>query len=91
VHWPVTTKKRRPLTSNGARKSHHQAGGKDFIFPYVFGVNHNVLKSSHTVISNARAIHQLACPSVKPLNDTSAGVRPDDHHPAYTNDQVLTD
>ncbi|MEE9395384.1 MAG: type I glyceraldehyde-3-phosphate dehydrogenase [Methylococcales bacterium] len=67
-------------------------GGKDVDATIVYGVNHNVLKASDTVISNASCTTNCLAPLVKPLAD-SIGV---DHglmttiH-AYTNDQVLTD
>lgn len=67
-------------------------GGSDVDATIVYGVNHNVLKASDTVISNASCTTNCLSPLVKPLLD-SVGV---DHglmttiH-AYTNDQVLTD
>ncbi|MGY6277759.1 type I glyceraldehyde-3-phosphate dehydrogenase [Methylomonas sp. MgM2] len=67
-------------------------GGKDVDATIVYGVNHQTLKASDTVISNASCTTNCLAPLVKPLMD-SIGV---DHglmttiH-AYTNDQVLTD
>ncbi len=67
-------------------------GGSDVDATIVYGVNHDVLKASDTVISNASCTTNCLSPLVKPLLD-SVGV---DHglmttiH-AYTNDQVLTD
>jgi glyceraldehyde 3-phosphate dehydrogenase len=58
----------------------------------VYGVNHQVLKSSHTVISNASCTTNCLAPVAKVLHDKvgiSAGVMTTIH--AYTNDQVLTD
>lgn len=67
-------------------------GGKDVDATVVFGVNHNVLKSSDTVISNASCTTNCLAPLVKPLNDAiglETGLMTTIH--AYTNDQVLTD
>ncbi|HXD23393.1 MAG TPA: erythrose-4-phosphate dehydrogenase, partial [Gemmatimonadaceae bacterium] len=58
----------------------------------VYGVNHGVLKSSQTVISNASCTTNCLAPVAKVLNDKIgivAGVMTTIH--AYTNDQVLTD
>jgi glyceraldehyde 3-phosphate dehydrogenase len=67
-------------------------GGKDVDATIVFGVNHGVLKSEHTVISNASCTTNCLAPLVKPLNDKlglETGLMTTVH--AYTNDQVLTD
>jgi glyceraldehyde 3-phosphate dehydrogenase len=67
-------------------------GGKDVDATVVFGVNHNVLKASDTVISNASCTTNCLAPLVKPLNDAiglQKGLMTTIH--AYTNDQVLTD
>ncbi len=67
-------------------------GGKDIDATIVYGVNHNVLKSSHTVISNASCTTNCLAPMVKPLHDKIGlvcGLMTTIH--AYTNDQVLTD
>jgi len=67
-------------------------GGKDVDATVVFGVNHHVLKSSHTVISNASCTTNCLAPLVKPLHDklgVVCGLMTTIH--AYTNDQVLTD
>jgi len=67
-------------------------GGKDVDATVVFGVNHGVLKSSDTVISNASCTTNCLAPLVKPLNDAiglETGLMTTIH--AYTNDQVLTD
>jgi glyceraldehyde 3-phosphate dehydrogenase len=58
----------------------------------VYGVNHNVLKSGHTVISNASCTTNCLAPLVKPLHDkigVACGLMTTIH--AYTNDQVLID
>jgi len=67
-------------------------GGKDVDATIVYGVNHNVLKPEHTVISNASCTTNCLAPLVKPLNDALgvvSGLMTTVH--AYTNDQVLTD
>ena len=67
-------------------------GGKDVDATVVFGVNHEVLKSTDTVISNASCTTNCLAPLVKPLNDKIGvvnGLMTTVH--AYTNDQVLTD
>jgi glyceraldehyde 3-phosphate dehydrogenase len=67
-------------------------GGKDVDATVVYGVNHNVLKAAHTVISNASCTTNCLAPLVKPLHDKIglvSGLMTTIH--AYTNDQVLTD
>ena len=77
----------------GARKVIISApGGKDVDATVVYGVNHNVLKSSHTVISNASCTTNCLAPLVKPLHEkigVVAGLMTTIH--AYTNDQVTVD
>ena len=58
----------------------------------VYGVNHQVLKASDTVISNASCTTNCLAPLVKPLHDAIGvenGLMTTIH--AYTNDQRLTD
>ena len=67
-------------------------GGDDVDATIVFGVNHNILKSSDTVISNASCTTNCLAPLVKALHDTIGvehGLMTTIH--SYTNDQVLTD
>lgn len=67
-------------------------GGKDVDATVVFGVNQEVLRAEHTVISNASCTTNCLAPLVKPLNDklgVETGLMTTIH--AYTNDQVLTD
>jgi len=67
-------------------------GDKDVDATVVYGVNHEVLKPSHTVISNASCTTNCLAPLVKALNDRIGvvnGLMTTIH--AYTNDQVLTD
>jgi glyceraldehyde 3-phosphate dehydrogenase len=58
----------------------------------VYGVNHKILTSKHTIISNASCTTNCLAPLVKPLHDkigVKHGLMTTIH--AYTNDQVLTD
>jgi glyceraldehyde 3-phosphate dehydrogenase len=67
-------------------------GGKDVDATVVFGVNHETLKSSHVVISNASCTTNCLAPLVKPLHEAIGlvtGLMTTVH--AYTNDQVLLD
>ena len=67
-------------------------GGDDVDGTIVFGVNHDTLKASDTVISNASCTTNCLAPIVKPLNDVigiESGLMTTIH--SYTNDQVLTD
>jgi glyceraldehyde 3-phosphate dehydrogenase len=77
----------------GARKVIISApGGKDIDATIVYGVNHDTLKSSDTIISNASCTTNCLAPLVKPLHDkigVEHGIMTTIH--AYTNDQVLTD
>jgi glyceraldehyde 3-phosphate dehydrogenase len=67
-------------------------GGEDVDATIVYGVNHNVLKSGFTVISNASCTTNCLAPMAKVLHDKvgiAAGIMTTIH--SYTNDQVLTD
>jgi glyceraldehyde 3-phosphate dehydrogenase (phosphorylating) len=67
-------------------------GDKDVDATVVYGVNHQVLKASHTVISNASCTTNCLAPMAKALHDRIglvSGLMTTIH--AYTNDQVLTD
>jgi len=67
-------------------------GGSDVDATIVYGVNHDVLKASDTVISNASCTTNCLAPLVKPLHDkigVLSGLMNTIH--SYTNDQVLTD
>lgn len=78
---------------SGAKKVIISApGGKDVDATIVYGVNHDILRASHTVISNASCTTNCLAPLVKPLHDKIGlvnGLMTTIH--AYTNDQVLTD
>jgi glyceraldehyde 3-phosphate dehydrogenase len=79
--------------AGGAKKVVISApGGSDVDATVVYGVNHQTLKASHTVISNASCTTNCLAPLVKVLNDhigVVSGIMTTIH--AYTNDQVLTD
>jgi glyceraldehyde 3-phosphate dehydrogenase len=78
--------------AGGARKVIISAPGKDVDATIVYGVNHNTLKASHTVISNASCTTNCLAPLVKPLHEkigVTCGLMTTIH--SYTNDQVLTD
>ena len=90
------------FTSKAKTQAHIDAGAKKVIISapaekdvdatVVYGVNHESLKASHTVISNASCTTNCLAPLVKPLNDRIGlvnGLMTTIH--AYTNDQVLTD
>ena len=67
-------------------------GGKDIDATVVYGVNHDSLKASDQVISNASCTTNCLAPLVKPLHEkigVKHGIMTTIH--AYTNDQVLTD
>jgi len=67
-------------------------GGKDVDATIVYGVNHGVLKASHTVVSNASCTTNCLAPLVQPLHQglgVVKGLMTTVH--SYTNDQVLTD
>ncbi len=67
-------------------------GGADVDATVVFGVNHDVLKASDTVVSNASCTTNCLAPLAKVLHDNIGivhGLMTTIH--AYTNDQVLTD
>jgi glyceraldehyde 3-phosphate dehydrogenase len=67
-------------------------GGDDVDATVVYGVNHDVLKAEHTVISAASCTTNCLAPLVKPLHEAigvETGLMTTVH--AYTNDQVLLD
>ena len=79
--------------SGGAKKVIISApAGNDVDATIVYGVNHDTLKASHEVISNASCTTNCLAPLVKPLHENIGvehGLMTTIH--AYTNDQVLTD
>ena len=89
----TTKEKASAHIAGGAKKVIISApGGKDVDATIVYGVNHQILKASDTVISNASCTTNCLAPLVKPLNDAIgvvSGLMTTVH--SYTNDQVLTD
>ncbi len=85
--------KAQPHLTAGAKKVLISApAGKDIDATIVYGVNHDVLKAEHTVVSNASCTTNCLAPLVKPLHDQIGlvdGIMTTIH--SYTNDQVLTD
>ena len=80
------------LTAGAKKVILSAPGGKDVDATVVYGVNHNVLKASHTVISNASCTTNCLAPMTKAIHDRIGivcGLMTTIH--AYTNDQVLTD
>ncbi len=90
------------FTSKEKAKEHLEAGsgkviisapgGTDIDATVVYGVNHDTLKSSDTIISNASCTTNCLAPLAKVLNDSVGivhGLMNTIH--AYTNDQVLND
>ncbi|GIX29138.1 type I glyceraldehyde-3-phosphate dehydrogenase [Pelomicrobium sp. G1] len=77
----------------GAKKVIISAPGeKDVDATVVYGVNHSVLKASHTVISNASCTTNCLAPLAKVLHEKIGvvhGLMTTIH--SYTNDQVLID
>ncbi|VAW55957.1 NAD-dependent glyceraldehyde-3-phosphate dehydrogenase [hydrothermal vent metagenome] len=78
---------------SGAKKAIISApGGYGLDATIVYGVNHNVLKASDTVISNASCTTNALAPMAMPLHEKIGiehGLMTSIH--SYTNDQVLTD
>jgi len=89
------------FTSKEKASAHLQAGAKKVIISapaknvdatLVYGVNHDKLKSSDEIISNASCTTNCLAPLVQPLHQAIGvehGLMTTIH--AYTNDQVLTD
>jgi glyceraldehyde 3-phosphate dehydrogenase len=89
----TTKEKASAHLKGGAKKVIISApGGKDVDATIVYGVNHGMLKSSFTVISNASCTTNCLAPLVKPLHEklgVVTGLMTTVH--SFTNDQVLTD
>ncbi len=89
----ATKEKASAHLKGGAKKVLISApGGAGVDATIVYGVNHNVLKASDTVVSNASCTTNCLAPLVKVLNDeigVESGLMTTIH--SYTNDQVLTD
>jgi glyceraldehyde 3-phosphate dehydrogenase len=89
----ASKEKAQPHIDAGAKKVLISApAGKEVDATIVYGVNHDVLKASDTVVSNASCTTNCLAPLVKPLHErigVEKGIMTTIH--AYTNDQVLTD
>jgi glyceraldehyde 3-phosphate dehydrogenase len=89
----TTREKAAAHLKGGAKKVIISAPASDEVdATIVYGVNHDTLKSSHGVISNASCTTNCLAPLVKPLHEkigVTAGLMTTVH--SYTNDQVLTD
>lgn len=89
------------FTSKEKAMGHIEAGAKKVLISapatgvdatVVFGVNHQILKSSHTVISNASCTTNCLAPLAKVLHENigiESGLMNTVH--SYTNDQALID
>ena len=76
----------------GAKKVIVSAPGQNVDNTVVYGVNHDTLKASDVIISNASCTTNCLAPVAKVMNDAIGiehGLMTTIH--AYTNDQVLTD
>lgn len=80
------------LTAGAKKVVISAPAGKDIDATVVYGVNHDCLKASDQIISNASCTTNCLATLVKPLHDAIGvehGLMTTIH--AYTNDQVLTD
>ncbi|MDF3054366.1 MAG: glyceraldehyde-3-phosphate dehydrogenase, type [Gammaproteobacteria bacterium] len=80
------------LTAGAKKVLISAPAGDDVDATIVYGVNHDVLKSTDTVVSNASCTTNCIAPMVKPLHDALGivdGLMTTIH--AYTNDQKLVD
>lgn len=80
------------LTAGAKKVIISAPGGDDIDATIVYGVNHNILRSNHTIISNASCTTNCLAPLVKPLHQKLGivnGLMTTIH--SYTNDQVLID
>lgn len=76
----------------GAKKVLISAPGKNADLTVVYGVNHQLLKPDHRIVSNASCTTNCLAPVAKPLHDAfgiESGLVNTVH--AYTNDQLLLD
>ena len=76
----------------GAKRVLISAPAGDDVTTVVYGINHNIIKGSDLIVSNASCTTNCLVPLVKPLHEKlgiKSGIMTTIH--AYTNDQVLTD
>lgn len=80
------------LTAGAKKVLISAPAGNDVDATIVYGINHQTLKSTDTIVSNASCTTNCLVPLVKPLHEKLklvSGLMTTVH--AYTNDQVLTD
>lgn len=90
-HFTEQDKAMQHITA-GAKKVLISAPGKNVDATIVYGVNHEILKPSDLIVSNASCTTNCLAPVVKPLNDVLGiehGLVNTVH--AFTNDQKLLD
>lgn len=90
-HFTDGLKAKAHLTA-GAKKVLISAPGKNVDATVVYGVNHQILTASNTLVSNASCTTNCLAPLVKPLHEKLGivkGLMTTIH--AYTNDQQLQD
>jgi glyceraldehyde 3-phosphate dehydrogenase len=88
----TSKEKAAPHFAAGAKKIIVSSPGENVDATVVYGVNHNILKSSFSIISNASCTTNCLAPMAKVLHEKIGivnGLMTTIH--AYTNDQVLTD
>src|SRR4029079_13824588 len=87
-HFTSKEKASAHLTAGAKKVIISAPGGKDVDATVVYGVNHQSLKASHTVVSNASCTTNCLAPLVKPLHEAIGvvnGLMTTIH--SYTNDQ----
>jgi len=80
------------ITSGAGKVLIGAAAGEDVDLTVVYGINHDLLKPWHKIVSNASCTTNCMAPVLKPLHDAIGiedGLMTTIH--AYTNGQVLTD
>jgi len=80
------------LTAGAKKVLISAPAGEDVDATIVYGINHQTLKATDTIVSNASCTTNCLVPLVKPLHEAlkiTSGLMTTVH--AYTNDQVLTD
>ena len=85
-------KARAHLEAGAGRVVISAPAGKDVDATVVYGVNHDVLRARHTLVSNASCTTNCLAPLAKVLHEAvgiEQGIMNTVH--SYTNDQVLTD
>lgn len=91
-HFASRDKAQKHLAQGAKKVLISAPAGTDVDATVVYGVNHDVIKPEHTILSNASCTTNCLAPLVKPLHDklgVERGLMTTIH--AYTNDQVLVD